>query len=58
MKCDSVMRRSLPVPPVMIGVTSVALMKVSQRSRSREKGQRSDLDACNCGLTDSALHNA
>jgi len=41
MKCDPVMWRELPVTLVMIEVTSTALMKMSQRSRSRENDQRS-----------------
>ncbi len=58
MKCDPVMRRALPVTFVMIEVTSTALMKMSKRSGSREKDQRSRLEACDNNPKDLALHNA
>ncbi len=58
MKCDPVMWRALPVTFVMIEVTSTALMKMSQRSRSRENDQRSYLEACSDNPMDVALHNA
>ena len=59
-KCDPVMWRALPVTFVIIEVTSTALtlMKMSQRSRSRENDQRSYLEACNDDPTDMAVHNA
>ena len=58
MKCDPVMRRALSVTLVMIEVASTALMKMSQRSRSRENDQSSYLEACNDNPMDMALHNA
>ncbi len=58
MKRDSVMRRALSVTFVMIEVTSTALVKMSQRSRSRENDQRSYLEACDNNPKDLALHNA
>ncbi len=59
MKCDPVMWRELPVTFVMIEVTSTALtlMKMSQRSRSRENDQRSYLEACNDNPMGMVLHN-
>ncbi len=59
MKCDPVMWRELPVTLVIIEVTSTALtlMKMSQRSRGREKDQRSYLGACNDNPTDMSFHN-
>ena len=60
MECDPVMWRELFVTLVMIEVTSTALtlMKMSQRSRSRENDQRSYLEACGDNPMDVALHNA
>ena len=60
MKCDPVMWRELPVTLVIIEVTSTALtlMKMSQRSRSRENDQRSYLEACSDNPMDMAFHNA
>ena len=52
------MRQALPVTFVMIEVTSNALMKMSKRSGSREKDQRSHLEACDNNPKDLALHNA
>ena len=59
MKCDPVMWRELPVTLVMIDLTWTALnlMKMNQRSRSRENDQRSYLEACNDNPMDMALHN-
>jgi len=42
----------------MIEVTSTALMKMSKRSGSREKDQRSHLEACDNNPKDMALHSA
>ncbi len=58
MKCDPVMRRALSVTFVMIEVTSTALMKMSKRSGSKEKDQRSYLEACDNNPKDMALQNA
>ena len=58
MKCDPVMRRALPMTFVLIELTSIVLMKMSERSRSRENDQRSYLEACNDDPTDMAVHNA
>jgi len=53
------MWRELPVTFVIIEVTSTALtlMKMSQRSRSRENDQRSYLQACSDNPMDTALHD-
>ena len=60
MKRDPVMWRELPVTLVMIDLTwtALTLMKMSQRSRSRENDQRSYLEACSDNPMDMALHNA
>ncbi len=58
MKRDPVMWRELPVTLVMIEVTTTALMKMSKGSGSREKDQRSHLEACDDNPKDMALHSA
>jgi len=57
MKCDPVMRRALRATFVMIEVTTTALMKMSKGSGSREKDQRSHLEACDDNPKDMALHS-
>ena len=58
MKRDPMMRRAIPVTFVMIEVTTTALMKMSKGSGSREKDQRSRLEACDDNPKDMAPHSA